>query len=249
MKFPVNKKMIMLPGIGIVVFGVSVIAMLFMKKSNTPPTDQMIQTAPQNGEENNDTEAGSSGTASVKLKETSEEKKKKLTAKLPYVYKQQATTIFRPLSSNEIANMLKEIEREKHAYEKRKSQLDFKEKALESLRVDLESERKELDALKQELNKILDSVTAQKVELKKETIQLNETESKNIKKLAAVYVDMKPEKAATIMKEMDEGTAVKLLAMMDGKSSARILEMFEPNIAVKLSEKLKLLKSDFKNNK
>lgn len=239
----------MLPGIGIVVFGVSVIGMLFMKKSNTPSTDQMIQTAPQDDEENNGTEVNSAGTASVKFEETNEEKKKKIATKLPYVYKQQATAIFKPLSSNEIANMLKEIEREKREYEKRKSQLDFKEKVVESLRVDLESERKELDALKQELNKILDSVTAQNIELKKETIQLNETESKNIKKLAAVYVDMKPEKAAMIIKEMDDETAVKLLTMMDGKSSAKILEMFEPTIAVKLSEKLKLLKGDYKNNK
>ena len=47
---------------------------------------------------------------------------------------------------------------------------------------------------------------------------------------------------------MDEETAVKLLTMMDSKSSGKILESFEPNLAVKLSEKLKLLKSDFKSD-
>jgi flagellar motility protein MotE (MotC chaperone) len=60
---------------------------------------------------------------------------------------------------------------------------------------------------------------------------------------------MKPEKAAMIIKEMDDETAVKLLTMMDGKLSGRILESFEPNLAVKLSEKLKLLRSDFKSVK
>jgi len=117
------------------------------------------------------------------------------------------------------------------------------------LRANMEKERKELDALKLELNKILDSVTTQNVTLKKETIQLDEAESKNIKRLATVYEGMKPEKAAIIIKEMDEETAVKLLTMMDIKSSGKILESFEPNLAVKLSEKLKLLKSDLKSDK
>ena len=237
MKLPINKKMMMLPGIGIVVFGVSVMGMLFMKGSKTPPASQVPQTASQDEEKNDNPDGNHSGTATTKL------------AKMPSVYKQRATTIFKPLSSNEIAKMLKEVEAEKRKYEKRNELLDFKEKTLESLRADMDAERKELDTLKLELNKILDSVTTQKVALKKETIQLDEAESKNIKRLATVYGGMKPEKAAMIIKEMDEETAVKLLTMMDGKMSGRILESFEPNLAVKLSEKLKLLRSDFKSVK
>ena len=227
----------MLPGIGIVVFGVSVMGMLFMKGSKTTPTSQVPQTASQSEEKNEDPDVNHSGTATTKL------------AKMPSVYKQNATTIFKPLSSNEIAKMLKEVEAEKRKYEKRNELLDFKEKTLDSLRADMDAERKELDTLKLELNKILDSVTTQKVALKKDTIQLDEAESKNIKRLATVYGGMKPEKAAMIIKEMDEETAVKLLTMMDGKMSGRILESFEPNLAVKLSEKLKLLRSDFKSVK
>lgn len=249
MKLPINKKMMMLPGIGIVVFGVSVMGMLFMKGSKTPPTPQVPQTASQDGEGNGDPDVNHGGTATTKLAKTGKEKKEKTTAKLPYVYKQNAATIFKPLSSNEMAKMLKEVEAEKREYEKRNELLDFKEKTIESLRADMDAERKELDTLKLELNKILDSVTTQKVALKKETIQLDEAESKNIKRLATVYGGMKPEKAAMIIKEMDEETAVKLLTMMDGKLSGRILESFEPNLAVKLSEKLKLLRSDFKSVK
>jgi len=249
MKLPINKKTMMLPGIGIVVFGISVMGMLFIKGSKPPSTDLAVQATSQDVKENDDTSMNQIGTSTVGIEKTRKDKKEKLTTKLPAVYKQNATTIFKPLSSNEIANMLKEIEEEKRAYEKRKELLDYKEKVLESVRADLETERKELDALKQELNKILDVVSTQKVELKKETIQLDEIESKNIKKLAAVYGGMKPEKAAMIIKEMDEETAVKLLTMMDGKSSARILESVDLNLAVKLSERLKLLKSDFKNDK
>ena len=251
MKLPINKKMMMLPGIGIAVFGVSVMGMLFMKGSNTTPICQVPQTASQSEEKNDDPDVNHRGTATTKLAKTDKEKKEKekTAIKLPSVYKQNAATIFKPLSSNEMAKMLKEVEEKKREYEKRNELLDFKEKTLELLRANMEAERKEIDTLKLELNKILDSVTTQNVTLKKETIQLDEAESKNIKKLATVYEGMKPEKAATIIKEMDEETAVKLLTMMDGKSSGKILEAFEPNLAVKLSEKLKLLKSNFKSEK
>lgn len=249
MKLPINKKMMMLPGIGIVVFGISVMGMILLRGSKPPPAEQLTQAASQEVKENDRTTLNHIGTSTAGVAKTHTDKKNKLTARLPSVYKQNATKIFKPLSSSEIAAMLKEIEKEKYEYGKRKELLEFKEKVLESMRADLESERKDLDALKHELNKILEVVSTKKGELKKETILLNEVESKNIKKLAAVYSGMKPEKAAMIMKEMDEETAVKLLTMMDGKSSARILESVDLNLAVKLSERLKLLKTDFKNGK
>lgn len=248
MKLPLNKKMMMLPGIGIAVFGISVMGMIFMKGSKSPPAEQITQTTSQDMKKNDGTTLNQIGT-STGVAKALKDNKEKLKTKLPSVYKQNATTIFKPLSSSEIAAMVMELEKRKNEYEKRKELLDFKEKTLESVRADLEAERKELDAIKQELNKILEIVSTQKVELKKETVLLNEVESKNIKKLAAVYSGMKPEKAAMIIKEMDEETAVKLLTMMDGKSSARILESIDLNLAVKLSERLKLLKSDFKNGK
>lgn len=249
MKLPINKKMMMLPGVGIVVFGVSVMGMLFMKGTSTPPESLTTQEESQDGEEHNNAGANDNGTATAKAVQTDKGKKEKSTAKLLSAYKQNATAIFKPLSSNEIARMLKEIETEKQKYERRNELLNLKEKTLESLRADMDAERKELETLRLELNKTLDSVTTQKVALKKETIQVDEAESRNIKKLASVYGGMKPEKAAMIIKEMDEETAVKLLTMMDGKNSGRILETFEPNLAVKLSEKLKLLRSDFKSSK
>lgn len=239
----------MLPGIGIVVFGISVMGMIFMRGSKSSLTEQTTQVTSQDVNEDDETNINQIVTSTVKNKKIQKDMKEKLVTKLPAVYKQNATTIFKPLSSSEIAVMLKEIEMEKNEYKKRKEMLDYKEKVLESLRADLEAERKELDAVKQELNKILEVVSTQKVELKKETVQLDEAESKNIKKLAAVYSGMKPEKAAMIIKEMDEDTAVKLLTMMDGKSSGRILESVDLTLAVKLSERLKLLKSDFKKGK
>lgn len=247
MKLPLNKKMLMLPGLGIAVFGISVMGMIFMRGSKSPPPELVTQAASLDMKESDDITLNQSGTSTTSNAKTAKDKKDNIQTKLPSVYKQNATTIFKPLSSSEISAMLKEMEKEKNEYRKRNEMLDFKERVLESVRADLEAERKELDVIKQELNKILEIVSTQKVELKKETILLSEVESKNIKKLAAVYSGMKPEKAALIIKEMDEETAVKLLTMMDGKTSARILESIDLNLAVKLSERLKLLKSDFKN--
>ncbi len=249
MKLPINKKMIMLPGVGIAVFGVSVMGMILMRGSQPPVREHATPAASQDIKENDGVTLNQTGTSTTGVAKTSKEKKGKPSTKLPSVYKLNAATLFQPLSSGEIAAMVKEIEREKSEYRKRNEMLDFKEKVLESIQADLQAERKELDTIKQELNKILEVVSTQKGELKKETILLNEVESKNMKKLASVYSGMKPEKAAMIIKEMDEETAVKLLTMMDGKTSARILESVDLSLAVKLSERLKLLKSDFKNGK
>lgn len=167
MRLLVNKKMMMLPGIGIVVFGISVMGMIFMRGSKSSLTEQTTQVTSQDVNEDDETNINQIATSTVKNKKIQKDMKEKLVTKLPAVYKQNATTIFKPLSSSEIAVMLKEIEMEKNEYKKRKEMLDYKEKVLESLRADLEAERKELDAVKQELNKILEVVSTQKVELKK----------------------------------------------------------------------------------
>ena len=51
MKFPINKKMMMLPGIGIFVFGISVMGMLFMKGSKVPVNEQTTNSASQEEKE------------------------------------------------------------------------------------------------------------------------------------------------------------------------------------------------------
>jgi flagellar motility protein MotE (MotC chaperone) len=248
MKLPINKKMMMFGGIGVIVLiGGGMVGMRFMKKAKPPP-EQAVQETNQEGEQTGEADAKLAGSATARLVQSKGEKEKYVSTRLPSVYKERAITIFKPLTLEEVARMLQEVEKEKGEYEKKRAQLEFKESTLESMRADLETERRALDVIKQDLNKILDFITAQKVELKNESIQVDETELKNIKKLAVVYADMKPEKAALIIKEMDEETAVKLLSMMDGKSSAKILESFDPVHAVKLSAKLKILKSDFKKD-
>jgi flagellar motility protein MotE (MotC chaperone) len=60
--------------------------------------------------------------------------------------------------------------------------------------------------------------------------------SKKIKKLAAVYDDMKPDKAAPMIELMDMSTVVKMFARMDEKKVGKILSFMPPAKAVKISE-------------
>lgn len=240
MKLLKNKKIIMFAGVGIVIMGVGVVGMRFMKKK-PPPQPPPAHTAPAG--DNVEEEVGT-GTASLAAAN-----KEKAKPKLPASYKQRSTAIFKPLSSQEVATMLKEVAIIKQEYAKRNELLDLREKMLESLRTDLSVERKQIDDLKRELTGMLDSVSEQKTDMQKKSLQLTDAEAKNIKKLAAVYKDMKPEKAAMILKEMDDDTAVKLLTMMDDKTSAKVLEAFTPEHAVKLTEKLKYLRNDPKIGK
>jgi len=238
MKLLKNKKMIMFAGVGIVIMGIGVVGMRFMKSRKPPPPTETAQPASEG-----DNVTGETGT------ETASHAKEKAKPKLPATYKQHSTTIFKPLSSHEVSAMLKEIETIKQDYAKRNDLLTLKEKMLESLHADLSAEKKQLDDLKRELTGILDSVVDQKTEMQKKSVLITDAEEKNIKKLAAVYKDMKPEKAAMILKEMDDDTAVKLLTMMDDKTSAKVLEAFTPEHAVKLTEKLKYMRTDSKKGK
>lgn len=231
MKLPINKKMLMMAGVGMVVLGGAAYWFLFMKGKAPAPEPE----AQEVSQENIDVQAADTAGGEGK------EAKNLYTSKLPSVYKSNAAKVFKPLSSSEVSKMINEITEEKHEYKKKKELLDLREKMLESLRDDLKKERYEIETLREELNKAFELITARMQELKKETIQFDDLELKNIKKLAGVYGGMKPQKAAMILKEMDEETAVKLLTMMDKKTSAKILESVTPFLAVKLSEKLKLL--------
>lgn len=237
MKLPINKKMLMMAGVGMIVLGGAAYWFLFMKGKD-PALEQETQEVSQ---ENKDASGAENNTTTNKEGNGA---KNLHAGKLPSVYKSNATKVFKPLSSSEVSKMINEINEVKREYKKKEELLDFREKMLASLRVDLEKERDELEALREELNKAFELITVRMQELKKETIQFDEVESKNIKKLADVYGGMKPQKAAMILKEMDEDTAVKLLTMMDKKTSAKILESVTPFLAVKLSEKLKLLEND-----
>jgi flagellar motility protein MotE (MotC chaperone) len=152
-----------------------------------------------------------------------------------------AVSILRPYSNSDVAKFLAEIETLKDEYEKKKELLTWKEKMLQSVEASLDAEKKALVALRSELVETIRLADEKRAELKKEVITFKQSEVKNLKKLALVYGGMKPDKAAAIIREMDDDTAVKLLSLMDGRSSAKILQAVEPDRAVRLSEKIRVV--------
>lgn len=220
--FAINKKMLVMPMFGFFVFCGSMGIMLVLKTLfiKEPPPVVIVQNEPS---------------------ATSSEQEKSSNTSEDYVPRVSADSILKPFSNSDVAKFLAEIEVVKNEYEKKKELLTWKEKMLESMQANLDVEKKELVALRSELAETINSAGEKKAELKKEVITFEQSETKNLKKLAVVYGGMKPEKAAAIIREMDDDTAVKLLSIMDGRNSAKILQAVEPDRAVKLSEKIRVV--------
>ena len=220
--FAINKKMMVMPMFGFLVFCGSMGMMLVLKSFliKEPPPKVNVQKEPST---------------------TSTEQQKAHSASSGVSPQVSAASILKPFSNSDMAKFLAEIEAHKKEYEKKKESLTWKEKMLQSMEANLEAEKKELVALRHELAEIIKLATEKNAELEKGVISFEQSETKNLKKLAAVYGGMKPDKAAAIIKEMDEDTAVKLLSIMDGRDSARILQAIEPEKAVKLSEKIRVV--------
>ncbi|HHT9126583.1 MAG TPA: MotE family protein [Candidatus Brocadiia bacterium] len=218
----INKKMMVMPMFGFLVFCGSTGMMLVLRSLliKEPPPKVVVQgeTSETSAEEQKGNGASSSA--------------------LPQI---PATSILKPFSNSDMAKFIAEIEVHRREYEKKKELLTWKEKVLQSMEANLDAEKKELISLKHEITEIIKSASEKKVELEKEVINFEQSETKNLKKLAEVYGGMKPDKAAAIIKEMDDDTAVKLLSTMDGRDSSKILQAIEPDRAVKLSEKIRVV--------
>lgn len=220
--FAINKKMMVMPMFGFLIFCGSV-GMMHVLKSfliKEPPPKVIVQNETSaTGAEQQKGRGASSGVS-------------------PQVF---ANSILKPFSNSDMAKFLAEIETHKKEYEKKKESLTWKEKMLQSMEANLEAEKKELVALRHELTEIIKLASEKNAELEKGVISFEQSEAKNLKKLAEVYGGMKPDKAAAIIKEMDDDTAVKLLSTMNGRDSAKILQAIEPDRAVKLSEKIRVV--------
>lgn len=140
----------------------------------------------------------------------------------------------------------------------------FESKAIEGLVRDLKSqtsalkkEAKDVNALKTRLEtekaeilKIRESIDAMRAQLSNKLIEVQQSELKNIKKLAATYTNIDPSAAVKIFNEMDDVFAVKVMSCMApdslgavlqamvnaGKNDARMAKR-----AVQLSDSLRML--------
>jgi len=112
-----------------------------------------------------------------------------------------------------------------------KKNLDLRSKALDERQGSIEKAEEGMAARIKELESLV-------AKMQDQLQQEQSFKSKKIKKLAAVYSSMKPEKAAPVLTRMDIGTVVKMFARMDDKKVGKILSFLPPEKAVSITQAL-----------
>jgi flagellar motility protein MotE (MotC chaperone) len=150
----------------------------------------------------------------------------------------------RSFDVEEIATLVQDIKAQRTAYLAGQQELKRKEARLEITRKDLETERAEIDRLKQTLAEEWTEFKKARESFNRKVVELDTTEAKNLKQLAATYEGMAPDKAAAIIKKLDPETAVKTLSLMRDKKSAKVLENLDEDTAARMTERMALLKKN-----
>jgi flagellar motility protein MotE (MotC chaperone) len=126
------------------------------------------------------------------------------------------------------------------------AQLREEQKAMDVRQQKLEEWQQSLDAQKQQLNMVTQAVFQLQTDFDKSVVRVSEEETSNLKKLAKVYADMKPETAASVMGQLDDVVIVKIMLFMKESETAAILETLakqggdQSKRAAQISEHLRL---------
>lgn len=76
------------------------------------------------------------------------------------------------------------------------------------------------------------------VDLEKEIKLRQQEENKKISKMARLYANMKPEEAASIMKQLDDDAIIAVLNRMEEEQAAKIFALFDAGRAARLSQSM-----------
>ncbi|MEO5334492.1 MAG: hypothetical protein H7839_20950 [Magnetococcus sp. YQC-5] len=115
--------------------------------------------------------------------------------------------------------------------EKRRLDLDEREKLLEIREVDLKR-------LEEKLSKRIAALEQLRDTIRTDLLEEKNLDDANIKRLAKIFAGMKPKAAAFSLMAMDRETAVKTLKVVPEKVAAKILSKMDVREAVQLSEAL-----------
>jgi len=120
--------------------------------------------------------------------------------------------------------------------------LDKKKKELEGKEKELEQKGEYLNKLKNEIEERLEEL-AQREKKIEQLIVLKETEeAKDLKKLAKVFEATPAEQAGPMFSKLDVKIAAKLLVRMKGRNAGKIWGFVDPDQAVRISKELAKLK-------
>lgn len=135
----------------------------------------------------------------------------------------------------------------KQVAEKKQKQQESTDATVKELKQQLEKQQAELQAAnqqaseQQELVKDLEDQLAAVQQEKNEQTQSAEAEAyqKEVKKLANLYAEMSPSKAAAIFDKLTTEETLQMLSVMSNESKVAILEKMDPQKAADISIKLK----------
>jgi len=148
----------------------------------------------------------------------------------------------RPLSAEEISNLIMHLKSQREAYKQQVLELGREQKRIGAYRAELAKEREEIDKLRNSIYAEWEEIKKAKDELEKKMAILKSEEAVNLKKLALQYKAMKAEKAAEILEQLEQSTAAKILYLMPERNAGKILEQLGKGLAPQLIEKMRLLK-------
>jgi len=155
--------------------------------------------------------------------------------------KKEAVRMLRRFTSDEIRKYQMELRQRIDLYENKVALLDKKEKEIEAFETDVENRKSEIASMREKLDEALMFISAQRVDLDSELVVFNESERKNLKRLADIYASMEALKAADVLSKLHLDTSAKVLSGMPTKKSASILSEFNPSSAATISEQMKNL--------
>lgn len=116
----------------------------------------------------------------------------------------------------EVREVLDKLNAEKKKWEEKVSLIESREKACQEQAKTVTSAEKDMLAMQQQIEK----------KFKAMTIQIAESEKKNLRQLSKIYGQMKPDDAAQILRELDDETVVKILSLMKERQAGMALAAY-----------------------
>lgn len=147
-----------------------------------------------------------------------------------------------PVSAEAITELIENLKEQRQLYLDKIADLERSEKRINIYRNELAEERKQIQLLKDQIVERWEKIKTAGDTLNQKVTELNRVEAENLKHLAATYESMKPDRAALIMKKLDEATATKTLYLMRRRCAAKIMEHLDHETAAQLTRRMILIK-------
>ncbi len=139
------------------------------------------------------------------------------------------------ISSVEERRILVSVEQERAKLLEREKEVDGREMQLKTLEGEVDKKLAEMQSLRTELLNLIES--NKQAEQKVQDL-VKQVETERISELSLMYEKMSPQKAAILLKDLDQDVAVGVLLGLKKKSAGKILDSLDAETAIQLSSAL-----------